>query len=129
MRLIDADKLKQHYAWWGDVDSTRQMFDAIVDAQPTVEQQAWISVDDELPEEIMPVNIVWTTRKPEPYYDGIRDQWFVATGLYHKGKWYWYSVVCQDYLWEYGKCDFDEIDKDIEILFWTPLPEPPEVEE
>ena len=37
MRLIDADKLKAHYAWWND--DKRELFDQIVDAQPTVEQQ------------------------------------------------------------------------------------------
>ena len=35
MRLIDADKLKQHYAWWND--ERKELFDAIVDIQPTVE--------------------------------------------------------------------------------------------
>lgn len=34
-RLIDADKLKQHYAWWGDTQE-RKDFDDIVDVQPTV---------------------------------------------------------------------------------------------
>ena len=38
MRLIDADKLKQHYAWWND--ENKELFDIIVDAQPTVEMQA-----------------------------------------------------------------------------------------
>lgn len=37
MRLIDADKLKQHYAWWND--ENKKLFDIIVDAQPTVETQ------------------------------------------------------------------------------------------
>lgn len=36
MRLIDADKLKQHYSWWDD-DERRTLFDQIVDAQPTVD--------------------------------------------------------------------------------------------
>ena len=35
MRLIDADKLKQHYAWWND--ESKELFDTIVDMQPTVE--------------------------------------------------------------------------------------------
>ena len=35
MRLIDADKLKQHYAWWND--ESKELLDAIVDIQPTVE--------------------------------------------------------------------------------------------
>lgn len=35
MRLIDADRLKQHYAWWNNEE--QRTFDQIVDAQPTVE--------------------------------------------------------------------------------------------
>ena len=38
MRLIDADKLKQHYAWWND--EIKELFDTIVDLQPTVEPDA-----------------------------------------------------------------------------------------
>ena len=34
-RLIDADKLKQHYAWWPE--NERTVLDQIVDVQPTVE--------------------------------------------------------------------------------------------
>lgn len=36
MRLIDADALKSHYAWWGDTEE-RRTFDAIVDAQPAAD--------------------------------------------------------------------------------------------
>ena len=42
-RLIDADKLKQHYAWWenGTAEMTlaeaKRNFDVIIDVQPTVE--------------------------------------------------------------------------------------------
>ena len=38
MRLIDADKLKQHYAWWND--ENKELFDTIVDLQPTVEPES-----------------------------------------------------------------------------------------
>lgn len=34
-RLISADKLKKHYAWWQD--ENKHIYDAIVDAQPTVD--------------------------------------------------------------------------------------------
>lgn len=44
MRLIDADALKAHYAWWGDFPEDgpnrikeKKIFDTIVDIQPTVE--------------------------------------------------------------------------------------------
>lgn len=38
-RLIDADKLKAHYAWWADAGNAdmRDAFDTIVDLQPTVD--------------------------------------------------------------------------------------------
>lgn len=32
-RLIDADKLKSHYAWWNNEE--KELFDSIVDSQPT----------------------------------------------------------------------------------------------
>lgn len=34
-RYIDADELKQHYAWWNNED--KETFDEIVDAQPTAD--------------------------------------------------------------------------------------------
>ena len=43
-RLIDADKLKQHYAWWEGgsaemtLDEAKKTFYTIIDVQPTVEQ-------------------------------------------------------------------------------------------
>jgi len=39
-RLIDADALKKHYAWWENFDNLKQAkndFDTIIDLQPTVE--------------------------------------------------------------------------------------------
>ena len=36
MRLIDADKLKAHYAWLNNEE--KELFDQIVDVQPTVSQ-------------------------------------------------------------------------------------------
>lgn len=37
MRLIDADKLKTHYSWW--TDETKELFDTIINLQPTVEAE------------------------------------------------------------------------------------------
>lgn len=43
MRLIDADKLKAHYAWWGndgaEYRERKADFDTIIDLQPTVEAE------------------------------------------------------------------------------------------
>lgn len=39
MRLIDADKLKEHYAWLAldpEAKKTKELFDTIIDLQPTV---------------------------------------------------------------------------------------------
>ena len=35
-RLIDAGKLMKHYAWWGENDEQRELFDEIIDQQETV---------------------------------------------------------------------------------------------
>lgn len=105
--------------------------DALKDADMRIRQmpsaqqeQRWIPVSDRLPENTEPVNITWVNRKPEPYYADIKDKPFTATGHYCNGKWWWYSALCQDYLDEYGKCEMDEVDKDIEVIAWMPLPEP-----
>lgn len=36
-KYIDADKLKAHYAWWGEDSSERTLFDAIIDVQPAAD--------------------------------------------------------------------------------------------
>ena len=47
-RLIDADKLKQHYSWWGgligddyisELVEQKKVFDTIIDVQPTVDAE------------------------------------------------------------------------------------------
>lgn len=40
-KYIDADKLKAHYAWWGDNSSERTLFDAIIDVQPAADVVPW----------------------------------------------------------------------------------------
>lgn len=39
MRLIDAEKLKHHYAWWGQDDPNKEIFDEIIHRQPTVDAE------------------------------------------------------------------------------------------
>lgn len=87
-------------------------------------ENGWVPVSERLPEECVPVNIVWINRNPETYYSKIKDVPFSATGVYYNGNWYWYSSTCVDYLAEYGKCEWDLIDKAIDITHWQPLPEP-----
>lgn len=88
-------------------------------------QPVWIPVSERLPEDYVPVNITWVNHNPDPYYADIKDVPFTATGICYKGKWYWYSAVCEDYLKEYGeRYETDAVDADIEVTAWMPLPEP-----
>lgn len=41
----------------------------------------------------------------------------------YNSKWYWWNPIICDLLAEYGICDSEIIDKDIEIIAWMPLPE------
>ena len=44
-KLIDADKLKEHYAWWDNED--KKIFDTIIDLQPdAVRHGHWIKAND-----------------------------------------------------------------------------------
>ena len=52
------------------------------------------------------------------------DKHFTATGIYYRGKWFWYSWACEDLLYEYGNSKADAVDEDVEIIAWMPLPEP-----
>ncbi len=94
----------------------------IIDALPSA--SPWHRVE-EPPENNDAVNVVWVNRNPESYYADIKDKPFVATAHYHNGKWYWFSATCKDYLDEYGRCEVDDVDEDIDILYWMPLPSPP----
>ena len=43
-KLIDADKLKKHYAWWDNED--KKIFDTIVDLQPIVDAKPVVRCKD-----------------------------------------------------------------------------------
>lgn len=102
-------------------DCVRLAINALSNAE---NQNKWIPISERLPEDLEPVNITWVNHNPKGYYANIKDKPFTATGHYCKGRWYWYSSTCQDYLEEYGRCDVDEIDTDIEVTAWMELPEP-----
>ena len=122
---------------------TRNQALEILDTIPTIGEQVdalemaieslqkepkWISVSERLPENTDPVNITWVNHDPESYYADIKDKPFTATGHYCNGRWWWYSVTCQDYLDEYGHWDIDAMDDAIEVIAWMPLPKPYEAE-
>ena len=92
----------------------RQAFDKLPD---------WIPVSERLPDDLTEVNVTWVNRNPESYYESIKDKPFTTTAVHYKGEWYWLSATCVDYLAEYGRCDWNKVDKAIEIVAWMPLPE------
>jgi hypothetical protein len=132
VRLIDADALFKAYentGWYNNADRD-EIAEKILLEQPTIDAEPqWIPCSERLPENMEPVNITWVNRDPEPYYMNIKDKPFTATGIYYKGKWYWWSSTCADMLYEYGENEIDEVADGVDIVAWMPLPEPYEVEE
>ena len=53
-RLIDAEKLKAHYSWWKDgtremtMGEAKDIFDDIVDLQPTVDAESLITQHEDI---------------------------------------------------------------------------------
>lgn len=132
MRLIDADANIETMKKCAENPENEQALlcyryaQRILEEAPTVPTASpWHRVEEELPESNDAVNVVWVNRNPASYYADIKDKPFVATAHYHNGKWYWFSATCKDYLDEYGRCEVDEVDEDIDILYWMPLPSPP----
>lgn len=98
--------------------------EAVDMAIEALKEPKWIPCSERLPEDLEPVNITWVNHHPESYYADIKDKPFTATGHYCNGRWWWFSETCQDYLAEYGRCDVDAMDDDIEVIAWMPLPKP-----
>lgn len=46
MRLIDADALKEYFAWWSDDNERKRIFIEIIDAQPTIEMPPGVAAPD-----------------------------------------------------------------------------------
>ena len=115
-----AELLDVSHAGFVKVDAIRTAFKALQERKTG----KWIPVSERLPENLIPVNITWVNHNPAPYYAGIKDKPFTATGVYFNGQWYWWSTLCTDMLAEYCHNYDDIIDDDIEIIAWQPLPEP-----
>ena len=120
-----AEKLKSLWYFLVNNDYPQKDLDALKVAIKALEQEPkWIPVSERLPDNTDPVSITWANHDPESYYANIKDKSFTATGHYCNGRWWWYSVTCQDYLDEYGRCDVDAMDDAIEVIAWMPLSEP-----
>lgn len=143
MRMIDADAFKKHLATFvvggakaiEETTCGNEWIDGIHTAyreignMPTIDSfGSWIPVEERLPENINLVLVTWENTNPESYYKSIKGKKFCGAGHYCNGKWFWESKTCQDYLAEYGKCDWDEMDEAIKVIAWMPLPKPYEKE-
>lgn len=91
-----------------------------LDSLPSAQQ--WVPVTEGLPIDLQVVNITYINREPTTYYDHIKGKPMVATAVYYRKRFYWYSVACVDVLGEYGEDEWDEMDDRIEVKAWMPLP-------
>lgn len=148
MRLIDADVLIDHLlevmetakhfgntevsdtlcGVIGVIKGEKTIIIPIAELDTTEDFGEWIPCSERLPENINLVLVTWENTNPESYYKSIKGKKFCGAGHYFNGKWFWESSTCQDYLAEYGKCDWDEMDEAIKVIAWMPLPEPYEKE-
>lgn len=94
----------------------------IIEEQPKV--HGWIPVEKELPKNNQEIIVTFVNHKPPLYYQEMKDVPISSFAVYYNRKWYWWNSIICDLLAEYGICDSETIDKDIEIIAWMPLPKP-----
>lgn len=118
IEILDPEH-REHYDGLDEVNEACRM------GMEALERTRWIPCSERLPEEIVPVNVVWVYPFPPPYYNKFKDVPQRGTALYLDDNWYWYSSICEDMLAEYGDNEPDLVDEWIEITHWMPLPELP----
>ena len=119
IEILDPEH-REHYDGMDEVNEACRM------GMEALERTRWIPCSERLPDEIVPVNVVWVNHFPPPYYNKFKNVPQKATALYYDGDWYWFSSICEDMLAEYGCNEQDLVDEYIEITHWMPMPEPPE---
>ena len=103
MRLIDADKLKTHYAWWKNgteehnLDEMKELFDTIVNLQPTVE-----AVPTDFHDKCQQIEIQKRLKLEEELKDAepIRHGHWINVGSYDN---LWRCSVCKELQCCYGR--------------------------
>ncbi len=118
IEILDPEH-REHYDGLDEVNEACRM------GMEALERTRWIPCSERLPEEIVPVNVVWVNHFPPPYYNKFKNVPQKGTALYLDDNWYWYSSICEDMLAEYGDNEPDLVDEWIEITHWQPLPELP----
>lgn len=125
MNLCDMLSPESPYVFYdsdhGFCINTEDVFNLIEQLQLTGH---WVPCSERLPDELEEVNITWINTNPEPYYEFTKGKPNTGSAVYYKGRWYWYSAVCVDYLAEYGFSPNDDMDDAIKVIAWMPLPEP-----
>ena len=115
-------------AWLGtnkDREETEQAVDMAIEALSADAVHGWIPCNKQMPDELEAVNVTWVNHLAPPYYKHIEGVPFVDSAVYYRGKWYWWDATVIDVLAEYGEdCNAEQIDKDIEVVAWMPLPKP-----
>ena len=119
IEILDPEH-REHYDGMDEVNEACRM------GLEALERTRWIPCSERPPEELEPVNVVWVNHNPAPYYRYTKDVPQKATAVYYREAWYWWSCVCEDLLAEYGVNETDQVDDDVEITHWQPLPELPE---
>ena len=101
-----------------------KIIETVSDYVETSAEPKWVAVTERLPIDLQVVNITYINREQTTYYDHIKGKPRVATAVYYRKRFYWYSVACVDVLGEYGTDEWDEMDDRIEVKAWMPLPRP-----
>ena len=112
-------------------DAVELMVQAMVKVVDRLESymSAWVPAARELPNDLQEVNVLFVNHNPPSYYANMKDIQQTGCAVFYDGKWFWYTPTARDFLAEYQRCPDLEMDKNIEVIAWAPIPEPPKGED